>query len=170
MNWRKLVSLGLFVPLLLLLPASAPHGAGGTAQAQPMEFRVHHVGIGVPDLDAAIEWYRDYLGFVEDRRFDIESVKAKAAFVRRGDFRVELFEFEGAGPLPAHRRDPVADLRYGGISHLAIEVDDVRAFFAELERKGVDVAVPVTEFMPGWPVAFIRDVAGNLIEIYRDPK
>jgi predicted enzyme related to lactoylglutathione lyase len=61
------------------------------------------------------------------------------------------------------RRRRFGDLRTGGLSHFA--VPNVAEFLADVQRRGARVVVPVTEFVPGVPVAFIADNAGNLIEL-----
>jgi methylmalonyl-CoA/ethylmalonyl-CoA epimerase len=130
------------------------------------DFAFHHGGVSVPDLDAAIAWYGDVLGFALERRFTIEAAGAKAAFVRKGPLRFELFEVEGAAPLPADRRHPPSDLRTHGNKHLAFRIDDLDAFLASVEAKGADVAFVVREaFGRG---CFLRDCAGNLIEFVEE--
>ena len=89
------------------------------------------------------------------------------AFLRRGDLRIELFEVAGASPLPEDRRDPDKDLRTHGNKHVSFAVKDVRAVAGELKLRGADIVFvvdvgPVT-------VAFIRDIAGNLIELFQQP-
>lgn len=55
------------------------------------EIRPHHIGISVPDIDAAICWYQRMFGFVQEMRDFIDIIPAEVAFIRRGDFRLELF-------------------------------------------------------------------------------
>lgn len=131
------------------------------------DFAFHHGGVSVPDLDAAIAWYRDVLGFEEERRFYIDRANAVVAFVRKGPLRFELFEVAGAAPLPAERRSPPTDLRTHGTKHLAFEVADLDAFLSVMEAKGADIAMVVREgFGKG---CFLRDCAGNLIEFVEQP-
>ena len=121
----------------------------------------------MPDLDTAIAWYGDVLGFELERRFHIEAASAKAAFVRKGPLRFELFEVAGAAPLPEDRRHPPSDLKTHGNKHIAFVVDDLDAFLAEMEAKSADIAFIVREeFGSG---CFIRDCAGNLIEFVTEP-
>jgi methylmalonyl-CoA/ethylmalonyl-CoA epimerase len=130
------------------------------------EFSFHHGGVSVPSLDEAIDWYRRVLGFDVERRFYIEAAKSHTAMVRKGPLRFELFEVEGAAPLPDDRRHPPADLRTHGNKHVAFRVDDLEAFLVEVEAKGADVAFVVREaFGKG---CFLRDCAGNLIEFVED--
>ncbi len=131
------------------------------------EFAFHHGGVSVPDLEAAIGWYGRVLGFEVEKRFRIAPAKAIAAMVRKGSLRFELFEVDGAAPLPDDRRMPIPDLKTHGNKHVAFRVDDLDAFLAEMEEKGVDIAFVVREdFGSG---CFIRDCAGNLIEFVTEP-
>ena len=131
------------------------------------EFTFHHGGVSVPSLDEAIEWYGLVLGFELERRFYIDAVRAQSAFIKRGALRFELFEVEGAAPLPADRRHPPSDLKTHGNKHVAFRVDDLDAFLAEVEAKGADIAFVVREaFGKG---CFLRDCAGNLIEFVEEP-
>jgi methylmalonyl-CoA/ethylmalonyl-CoA epimerase len=127
----------------------------------------HHGGVSVPDLEAAIRWYGDMLGFEVERRFRIERADAEVAFVRKGSLRFELFEVAGAAPLPPDRRSPPSDLRTHGTKHLAFRVADLEAFLTEMNGKGADVAMVVREgFGKG---CFLRDCAGNLVEFVEEP-
>jgi methylmalonyl-CoA/ethylmalonyl-CoA epimerase len=124
----------------------------------------HHCGISVPDLEAAIAWYRDMLGFSVVKRVQLDVVPARIAFIKNGNFFIELFQIEGAMPLPEERREPNRDICTHGTKHIAFAVDDVPEFIDSLKKRGVDIAMDVS-MMEGKAMAFIRDIAGNLIEI-----
>lgn len=131
------------------------------------EFTFHHAGVSVPSLDEAIDWYGRVLGFDVERRFYIEPARAHVAMVRKGPLRFEIFEVEGAAPLPEDRRLPPRDLQTHGNKHVAFRVEDLEVFLAEMELKQADVAFVVREaFGKG---CFIRDCAGNLIEFVEEP-
>lgn len=140
------------------------------AHRAPVGLRLHHVAIAVPDLNASVAWYRDMLGFVPDRSFRVERERLSLRWVRRDDFVVEIFQFDDPRPAPSSRSDVMGDLRNGGLSHFAFAVPDLTGLVADLERRGVRVVVPVTEFEPGLPVAFITDNAGNLIELVQEDR
>jgi catechol 2,3-dioxygenase-like lactoylglutathione lyase family enzyme len=130
------------------------------------DFAFHHGGVSVPSLEDAITWYGHVLGFEVEKRFRIEPAKANAAMIRKGPLRFELFEVEGAAPLPEDRRMPIPDLQTHGNKHVAFQVADLDAFLNEMEAKGVDIALVVQEaFGSG---CFIRDCAGNLIEFVEE--
>ncbi len=126
--------------------------------------RPHHCGISVPDLDATIAWYHDILGFELERREHIAPAHADIAFLKLGDFRLEVFQVESANPLPADRRMPNQDIRTHGCKHLCFEVEDLGAVVPFLKEKGVDFAM---EHRPqgNGTMAFIRDNSGILIEL-----
>lgn len=123
-----------------------------------------HVGISVPDIDASIAWYVQMLGFrlVSDKYFD--QLPARIAFLELGDFSIELFQVPGAALLPDDRRVPNLDIRTHGTKHVAYAVEDLYGLMETLKSKGVDVAMDLFP-MEGDLVAFIRDNAGNLIEL-----
>jgi len=128
------------------------------------DLKPHHCGISVPDLEAAIAWYRDMLGFSLKTRITLEAVGAKIGFMRHGDFQIELFEVPGASPLPDDRRYPNRDLLTHGTKHIAFKVENLKGVVDILKQRGVDIAMDVTK-MPDGKVAFIRDNAGTLIEL-----
>lgn len=131
------------------------------------EFTFHHGGVSVPSLDEAIEWYGRVLGFEVEKRFYIEAAKSDTAMIRKGPLRFELFEVEGAAPLPDDRRHPPSDLKTHGNKHVAFRIEDIDAFLDEMREKDVDIAFVVKEeFGAG---CFIRDPAGNLIEFVEEP-
>lgn len=133
----------------------------------PFELKFHHEGISVPDLEASISWYKAMLGFELERRDALPHAQAKVAFLRRGDLRIELFEVAGAAALPEDRRIPDRDLRTHGNKHLSFAVKDVRTVATELKHRGADI-VFVIDVGPS-TVSFIRDNAGNLIELTQQP-
>ena len=135
------------------------------------ELKPHHCGISVPDLEASIAWYRDLLGFSVEKRGTIDAANAKFAYMKHGDFCIELFEIAGATPMPEYRRYPNQDIATHGTKHIAFEVQDLRKLMDTLKQKGVDVAMDLF-VMENTLVAFIRDNSGILIEFieYLDRK
>ena len=133
-----------------------------------LEFWHHHGAMSVPNLEAAIAWWHDVLGFEVAERFAIPSIPAEVAMLRNGPLHIELFEVAGAKPLPAERREVDADLHTHGNKHVSFAVENVHAFAAELRRRGADI-VWVRE-MPHGSNIFIRDNAGNLLEFVQATK
>jgi methylmalonyl-CoA/ethylmalonyl-CoA epimerase len=136
----------------------------GLSENHAFNLKPHHCGISVPDLESAIAWYRDMLGFSVKSRITLEKVGAKIGFLQHGDFHIELFEVPGANPLPDDRRYPDIDLRTHGTKHMAFMVQSLKKVVDTLKKRGVDIAMDVTN-MPDGKVSFIRDNAGILIEL-----
>jgi len=127
-----------------------------------------HQGISVSDMEASIVWYQSMLGFKLVSDTFIPQLAARIVFIEHGNFSIELFEVEGAAPLPEDRRKPNLDIRTHGTKHVAYAVADVSTLMADLKAKGVDVAMEIFS-MEGDLVAFIRDNTGNLIELIQRP-
>lgn len=132
------------------------------------QLRPHHGGISVASLDASIDWYACMLGFELESRQFIAQIPAEVAFIRNADFRIELFQLEGARPLPAERREPHLDLRTHGHKHLCFAVDDVPQSIAELRARGADIVFE--NVIEGTAMGFIRDNDGNLLELIQVPQ
>ena len=127
----------------------------------------HHGGISVPNLDASIDWYQLMLGFELENRAFIPQIPAEIAFIRCGDYRIELFQLQDAKALPGDRREPHLDLKTHGHKHLCFAVQDASAAFRELRGKGADIVFE--NVIDGTPMGFLRDNSGNLLELIQFP-
>jgi catechol 2,3-dioxygenase-like lactoylglutathione lyase family enzyme len=142
---------------------------------------IHHVGITVPDLDRAIDFYHGVLGLefgnapspVFDSPTLGPAVGVPGANLRQvslicGESIVELLEYTEPPP-PNERPLPQNAL---GAAHLALRVDDVEATKAELEAKGVeflrDVNVVDDGVLAGWRWVYFRDPEGNMLELVEE--
>jgi catechol 2,3-dioxygenase-like lactoylglutathione lyase family enzyme len=127
--------------------------------------RPHHLALSVRDLEASRRWYESKLGSREVARFEVGGdLRAVTLTLGVGDFYLELFEVKGSVP-EAPASDPVAALKRRGFAHFGFLVGDVRATYRALSARGVEFVVPPTEYAKGMPVAFFRDLDGNLFEI-----
>jgi methylmalonyl-CoA epimerase len=122
---------------------------------------IHHVGVAVADLDAAVASYERLFGAELEHRETVPDQGVEAASLRVGEGRVELLA--SLGP-----ETPVGKFlakRGPGMHHLAFEVDDVRR---ELERLAAD-GTPLIDERPreglfGLEVAFIHpDATGGML-------
>ena len=139
----------------------------------------HHVSISVPDIEQAISWYGEILGFTVHSRFDIQAISAQGAFLKRDTYWIELWQVGTGSQVPNLRKNPDTDLLSGGTKHMAFRVPDLQSHLRELVNRGVDIAAvqrDPTEPMQGEIdpaaanqrpafAAFIRDPAGTLIEL-----
>jgi methylmalonyl-CoA/ethylmalonyl-CoA epimerase len=133
------------------------------------EFWFHHVGISVINIDAALVWWEEMLGFTLERRYRLEAIPAEIAMIRNGALHVELFQVPQPKPKSPERSVPDDDVQTVGNKHVAFSVADVQATVDRLRAKGADI-VWVKDLPNGRAAAFIRDNEGNLIEFVQWPK
>jgi catechol 2,3-dioxygenase-like lactoylglutathione lyase family enzyme len=136
-----------------------------------------HVAVCVPDVDAAVEWYRSALGLqVLSPPYRMEGaaierdmgelvpspVVVKAAIVGtyEGDHVLEVIEYPAAPPGLDRRRE-VTDR---GLTHIGLLCDDIEATRCDLEAHDVTfltlgiasvAGVRTTWFRDPWGVIFI---------------
>ena len=135
----------------------------------PFVTAVDHVGVAVPDLDAAIEFYRDTFG-LEAVHIEVnEEQGVREALVRvPGD--------GGAGtavqllaPLgPDSTIAKFLDTRGPGLQQLAYRVSDIDAVTSVLKEKGVRVLYPeARRGTANSRVNFVhpKDAGGVLVEL-----
>ena len=131
-----------------------------TQTAGDFELKPHHVAINVPDIDAAVAWYGDVLGFAVEKRDFIRGFRGRNALLKRSDFRIELFQNEKSiSKADDQASDPAGTLALG-FRQLAFVVSDRRGFTEMLKRKGVNI----TRELPDGTVLFVRDNSGNVLE------
>jgi methylmalonyl-CoA/ethylmalonyl-CoA epimerase len=135
----------------------------------PMNRGVHHVGIAVADLDAAILVYADLFGATLEHRERVEDQGVEAASLWVGDSRIELLQALGpdtpVGKFVA-KRGP-------GMHHVAFEVDNLAAELKRLKARDVFLIDEVPRRgLFGLQVAFIHPEAtgGVLAEFVSDDR
>lgn len=125
---------------------------------------IHHLGVAVEDLDAALSTYERLFGAEVEHRATVANQGVEAASVRVGDGRVELLEPLGAD-TPVGR---FLASRGPGMHHVAYEVADVSAALAGLADAGADLIDEAPrEGLFGLEVAFVHpdSVHGVLSEV-----
>jgi catechol 2,3-dioxygenase len=119
---------------------------------------IGHVHLKVADLERALAFYVDVLGFEVQARWD------SAAFISAGGYHHHLglntWESKGGSPPPPGTT---------GLYHVAIRYPDRRTLADALKRL-VDAGVPIdgaTDHGVSEAI-YLRDPDGNGIELYRD--
>lgn len=127
--------------------------------------RLHHLGILVADLDAALDFYRGPLGLAGGEPHDAPAHDIRAILLDIGESQIELF-------APLTPDGPIARTlakRGPGIHHAAYEVADLDAALAICRAAGVELidAAPRPGLHEGWRVAFLhpRSCGGALTEL-----
>jgi methylmalonyl-CoA epimerase len=130
---------------------------------------IHHLGVAVDDLDAAVETYAHLFGATVEHRAVVPDQGVEAASLRVGGSRVELLLALGpdtpVGKFVA-KRGP-------GMHHVAFLVADLSAELARLQADGVElIDTSPRQGLFGLQVAFIHPQAtgGVLAELVTDER
>jgi methylmalonyl-CoA/ethylmalonyl-CoA epimerase len=127
--------------------------------------RLNHLAVAVPDLEAALSFYRDALGLTLERVENVEREAVKVAFLPLGDGEIELVQ-------PTRDDTGIAKwlAKHGaGMHHVCIQVDDIVATMARLKAHGVELINPEpVQKSDGVRYAFIhpKSAFGVLVELY----
>ena len=128
--------------------------------------QMHHFAIVVADLDEALRWYEEKLGFKLEKRFGFPEVGTEIAhIVSDSGLRLEVMSRAGSVSGPDVGRDAFGALLTQGAKHIGFLVQDVDATAEELQRRGVELVHEPTTVPPaGVRNCWIRDTSGTLIE------
>jgi len=137
-----------------------------TSSSPFVSWKGDHVGIRVPDFDAAAAWYTGTLDFRVTHTMPL-GAKTLAFLSPAADdsFRIEFIAGPGCADRPGYTQ--LADTHaVGGWHHLCMRVDDVDAAIEELRRREVRIVSEARD-VPGLGLcfAFFSDPWGNLIEL-----
>jgi len=127
--------------------------------------KIHHVGVAVEDLEAAIELYTNNFGAELTHRASNEKDGLAAAFLRAGDIEVELLQ-----PLRENTDTPVGKFlakRGPGLHHIAVAVSDIDQAIAEARANGLEMIDQEPRIgLHGTRIAFVhpKSVGGVLTE------
>ncbi|MBT3515295.1 MAG: glyoxalase [Nitrospina sp.] len=137
--------------------------------------QIRHTGIVVEDLDIALEFYRDVLGF-----------KVKKSMNESGSFIETILGLKGVEVTTVKMSSPDGNLiellRYKthkvdgekserkifdlGISHIALTVDNLESDYKRIKLAGARFfSIPKTNLEGTAKVAFCEDPCGNILEL-----
>ena len=133
--------------------------------------RLNHVGVAVPDIEAAKVTYARLYGAGEATETrDFPHLGVRVAFVHLANSEIELLEPLG-DDSPVHKfleRNPK-----GGQHHLCFEVPDIVAARYDMVAAGATVLGTGEPYIGahGVPVIFVhpKDSHGQLIELMQEP-
>lgn len=125
---------------------------------------IDHVAIAVRDLEEAIAWYRDVLGFelVERRETKGKVTAMVSAVMKAGDVTFVLLQ----GTSQESQVSRYVETYGPGIQHLAVEVDDLDQVVEKLEASGIEFDTSIIRGN-GLKQIFTRreEVSGMMFEI-----
>lgn len=150
-------------------------------------YTMSHIGVNVPDIAAAVTWYRDVLGCfvlaepsevkddgthfgnVVKNIFGAKFQSVKLAHVTTAcGVGIELFEFV----VPkTHTPDNTFDYSRAGIFHFCLTTADVNAAAARVEKNGGKILSRAWKLFnkESCSVIYCQDPWGTVIEFYDAP-
>jgi catechol 2,3-dioxygenase-like lactoylglutathione lyase family enzyme len=113
---------------------------------------VHHVSFSVQELEPALHFYRDILGF---EMIDRPAMGIEGAWLSAGSTQVHLIVAPDGADVgsPPTKTNPIAN-------HTAFAIDDYDSVRDHLKDSGLDVL----EFGAERGQMWVRDPAGNILE------
>ncbi|EQB3910973.1 lactoylglutathione lyase family protein [Buttiauxella gaviniae] len=142
-----------------------------------------HIGLSVTDLDAAVKFYTEVMGWylimppteiTEDDSaigvmcsdvFGAGWQSFRIAHLSTGDrIGVEIFQFKNAS-----RRENNFEYWKAGVFHFCVQDPDVEALAERIVAAGGKQRMPVREYFPDekpYRMVYMEDPFGNIIEIY----
>lgn len=134
---------------------------------------IHHVALGVDDLERAVKFYTEGFGFevvqtssfdkveLVDKAIGLKDAKADMAMLKGPNAYIEIWQYEN--PAPEDKRQRPCD---HGYPHFAFQVDDIDAEYERLLQHGMTFAGEVVHFSEESAAIYGKDPFGNVIELY----
>jgi len=131
---------------------------------------LNHVGVAVPDIEAAMDTYRTLYGATDiTMPFDMPAQGVKVCFVNLPNSQIELIE-------PLNEESPIWNFIQknpkGGQHHVCFEVEDIHEAVREMKDRGATVLGEPRIGAHGTPIIFVhpKNSNGVLIELMETPK
>ncbi|MGI8314379.1 lactoylglutathione lyase family protein [Halobacillus mangrovi] len=142
-----------------------------------------HIGLSVPDLDAAVKFYTEVFGWytiMEPTEVENDDTPVgqmcrdvfgddwetfRIAHLTTGDkIGIELFEFP-------HNEQPENNFEYWktGIFHFCIQDPNIEGMVEKIKQHGGKQRMPIREYYPvekPYKMVYVEDPFGNIFEIY----
>ncbi|RVE74395.1 hypothetical protein OJAV_G00022120 [Oryzias javanicus] len=127
--------------------------------------KLNHIAIAVPDMERATALYRDVLGATVSEKVPLPEHGVYTVFVELGNTKLELLH-------PLGDKSPISGFlqknKSGGMHHICIEVDDIKAAVADMKAKNIRTLSTEPRIgAHGKPVMFLhpKDCDGVLVEL-----
>lgn len=142
---------------------------------------VHHTAISVGNMEKALAFYCDVLGFEvvmkggwktgsdqADQIVGLKDTSARFMMLSKGGSHIELFEYSAPTPKPADSTRRICD---HGYTHICLEVKDIDGEYERLKAAGMRFHAAPPKAMNGMRAIYGRDPDGNMIELleFLDP-
>jgi catechol 2,3-dioxygenase-like lactoylglutathione lyase family enzyme len=138
---------------------------------------LHHVAVSVKDVDRALRFYRDALGFEVEWDMDhrsgeplsrvvgLPAADMRIVMLKGYGMHIELFKYYNPeGESNGQRRQ--CDV---GLTHFALQVQDIHAVYERLVQAGVAFNCPPQNLRPGVWATYMKGPEGVTVEIVQYP-
>ena len=125
---------------------------------------INHIGIRVTSLDAARKFYQD-LGF----EFLAGPMGPEPVAIMEHPCGVNINFILNADSGIADNILMDVPERHPGYTHMALDVTDIKAIQAGIEKLGIEITEGPMTLPDGGVMLFIRDQDRNVIEFHQDP-
>lgn len=122
-----------------------------------------HCGISVSNLEESIEWFERVLDFKVVSRDSIPAAGFDLAFLKNGEFEIELFGCYEYQEMSEERKTPNLDVKTLGTKHICFAVDNLDNLVETFRENDVEI-VQGPERLIGNYYCFIHGPNDILIE------
>ncbi|GAB5447373.1 VOC family protein [Gymnodinialimonas sp.] len=135
-----------------------------------MKLEFHHINFVSKDVDGMHDFYTDVLGLADIPSENFPRTEATEDAGFNGKIR---FATDGAMQMHLAERDLNVAFRNGKTinpvdrGHIAFRTDDIAAFLALLDARGIPYSDYGTAFAAEWHQVFFHDPEGNVIEVHQ---
>jgi methylmalonyl-CoA/ethylmalonyl-CoA epimerase len=133
--------------------------------------KLHHIGIGVKNLNKTIERYQNLLGFQLTQKLDWDKDGLNAALFPVGDMELEFIEAPNAkGEIPLSLAEAIR-AKDGIVHHLCFTVEDIPKTIKTLKEKGIKVIIENPQAAESDQVVWLeeKDAGGGfMIELVKE--
>ncbi|MCB1340278.1 MAG: VOC family protein [Pseudooceanicola sp.] len=132
-----------------------------------MKLTLHHINVATENVERLDSFYRDVLGL------DRETQGLPVLEKKKGYAGDVAFVTDGAVQTHIAQKDVMAGFNTGQIvnpvshGHIAYRTDDLDAFKAHLDAKGIRYSDWGERAVAGWRQIFFYDPDGNVIEVHQ---
>lgn len=135
-----------------------------------MKLEFHHINVVSPNVDGLHDFYTKVLGlddipaenFVRTEETDARGYSGKIRFATDGAMQMHLAEQDF--DVAFKHGETINPVERG---HIAFRTDDIQAFMAMLDAKGIAYSDYGTSFSQEWHQVFFQDPAGTIIEVHQ---
>ena len=135
-----------------------------------MKLEFHHINVVSHDVDGLHDFYTNVLGlddipadnFVRTEETEDRGYSGKIRFATEGSMQMHLAE---KNLDVAFKNGQTINPVHSG--HIAFRTDDLPAFLAILDARGIPYSDYGTTFSKEWHQVFFHDPEGNIVEVHQ---